>query len=38
MNLLKTVNYEFTRYGISIQQKYEPKLDHHYWAINYGDF
>ncbi|CAD8124591.1 unnamed protein product [Paramecium sonneborni] len=38
MNMLKSINSEFTRFGVSLEQKYEPKLDHHYWAINYGDF
>ncbi|CAD8110193.1 unnamed protein product [Paramecium primaurelia] len=38
MNMLKSINSEFTRYGVSLEQKYDSKLDHHYWAINYGDF
>lgn len=37
MNLLKKVNSEFTRFGISLYQKYDKSVDHHYWAVNYGD-
>jgi hypothetical protein len=37
MNLLKKVNSEFTRFGISLYQKYDKTMDHHYWAVNYGD-
>ncbi|CAK93657.1 unnamed protein product (macronuclear) [Paramecium tetraurelia] len=37
MNLLKKVNSQFTRFGISIFEKQDNTFDHHYWAINYGD-
>ncbi|CAD8103097.1 unnamed protein product [Paramecium sonneborni] len=37
MNLLKKVNSEFTRFGISFFEKQDRNFDHHYWAINYGD-
>ncbi|CAD8195367.1 unnamed protein product [Paramecium pentaurelia] len=37
MNLLKKVNSQFTRFGISFFEKQDKNYDHHYWAINYGD-
>ncbi|CAD8187521.1 unnamed protein product [Paramecium pentaurelia] len=37
MNLLKKVNSEFTRFGISFFEKQDNNFDNHYWAINYGD-
>ena len=37
LKLLKKAHADFTRFGGSIESKYDEKIDTHYYAFNYGE-